>query len=110
MESIKESLSALTDMFNARMHEFQQDLSKASTPASSSVLPDRSFSRNVGTKHFLEARQRFGSAIVGHEVGASTSSHLMDLDTGWSASWISVPYKQSSEIIRAKDSSVEKNR
>lgn len=39
MESIKESLSALTDMFNARMHEFQQDLSKSSPPASSNVLP-----------------------------------------------------------------------
>ncbi|CAH0728914.1 unnamed protein product, partial [Brenthis ino] len=39
MESIKESLSTLTDMFNARMNEFQQDLHKTSSPVSSSALP-----------------------------------------------------------------------
>lgn len=39
MESIKESLSALTDMFNAKMNDFQQDLNKTSTPVTNHSLP-----------------------------------------------------------------------
>ncbi|XP_050357236.1 uncharacterized protein LOC126777958 [Nymphalis io] len=33
MESIKESLAAMTDLFNSRMNEFQQDLQRTTTPA-----------------------------------------------------------------------------
>lgn len=33
MDAIKESLSAMADMFNTRMDEFQHDLSKTSSPA-----------------------------------------------------------------------------
>lgn len=39
MESIKESLSALTEMFNTKMNEFQQDLNKTTTSASNNLLP-----------------------------------------------------------------------
>ena len=39
MESIKESLSALTEMFNTRMNDFQQDLNKTTTPVSNHSLP-----------------------------------------------------------------------
>ena len=39
MESIKESLSALTDLFNTKMNDFQQDLNKTSTPVSNNSLP-----------------------------------------------------------------------
>ncbi|CAH0713412.1 unnamed protein product, partial [Brenthis ino] len=39
MESIKESLSALTDLFNTRMNDFQQDLNKSSTPVTNHALP-----------------------------------------------------------------------
>lgn len=38
MESIKESLAAMADMFNSRMNEFQQDLHKTATPATVSSL------------------------------------------------------------------------
>ncbi|CAH0723912.1 unnamed protein product, partial [Brenthis ino] len=41
MEAIKESLSTMAEMFNSRMNEFQQDLSKTSTaPSITSIAAD----------------------------------------------------------------------
>lgn len=38
MESIQNSLTAMADMFNARMNEFQQELSKTSSPVTTTSL------------------------------------------------------------------------
>lgn len=38
MDAIKESITAMADMFNARMNEFQQDLNKTSSPTTVTAI------------------------------------------------------------------------